>query len=77
MELDSRFQTDRKTIDLIVVYMANFINEIMTILFVARIAGFPLVEYILGIVAMMLGFSLGYLTFFNKKNKRNNWAFLT
>ena len=71
--LDSRFQTDYKEIDLIVVYMANLINVIMAILFVARISGLPRVEYVLGIVVMIMGFALGYIAFFNKKNKRNKW----
>jgi len=71
--LDSRFQTDYKEIGLIVVYMANLINVIMAILFVARISGLPRVEYVLGIVVMIMGFALGYIAFFNKKNKRNKW----
>ena len=71
--LDSRFQTDYKEIDLIVAYMANLINVIMAILFVARISGLPRVEYVLGIVVMIMGFALGYIAFFNKKNKRNKW----
>ena len=71
--LDSIFQTDYKEIDLIVVYMANLINVIMAILFVARISGLPRVEYVLGVVVMIMGFALGYIAFFNKKNKRNKW----
>ena len=73
MGLDSRFQTDYKEIDLIVVYMANLINVVMAILFVARISGLPRVGYVLGIVVMIMGFALGYIGFFNKKNKRNKW----
>ena len=69
----SPLQTDHKRIDLIVVYIANFINVIMVILFVARIFGLPQMEYVLGIVAMMLGFSLAYVAFLNKKSKRDNW----
>jgi hypothetical protein len=59
--------------DLIVVYTANLINVIMTILFTARIFGLPQVEYVLGIVVMVMGFALGYVAFFNKKNKREKW----
>ena len=73
MRLDSIFQTDYKEIDLIVVYMANLINVIMAILFVARISGLPRVEYVLGVVVMIMGFALGGIAFFNKKNKRNKW----
>jgi hypothetical protein len=71
--LGSKFQTDNKKIDLIVVYIANLINVIMTILFTARIFGLPRVEYVLGIVVMVMGFALGYVAFFNKKNKREKW----
>ena len=73
LRLDSIFQTDYKEIDLIVVYMANLINVIMAILFVARISGLPRVEYVLGVVVMIMGFALGCIAFFNKKNKRNKW----
>jgi hypothetical protein len=45
----------------------------MTILFTARIFGLPQVEYVLGIVVMVMGFALGYVAFFNKKNKREKW----
>lgn len=69
----SPLQTDHKRVDLIVVYFANFINVIMTILFTARIFGLPPIEYALGIVAMIMGFTLGYVALFNKKNKRDNW----
>ena len=73
MGLDSKFQTDYEKIDLIVVYMANLINVIMAILFIARISGLPQVEYVLGIVVMIMGFALGYIAFFNRKNKRDKW----
>jgi hypothetical protein len=71
--LNSKFQTDYRKIDLIVVYMANLINVIMAILFVARISGLPQAEYALGIVVMIMGFALGYIAFINKKNKREKW----
>jgi hypothetical protein len=45
----------------------------MTILFTARILGLPQVEYVLGLVVMVMGFALGYIAFFNKKNKREKW----
>jgi uncharacterized membrane protein HdeD (DUF308 family) len=45
----------------------------MSILFIARISGLPQVEYVLGIVVMIMGFALGYIAFFNKKNKRDKW----
>ena len=73
MGLDSKFQTDYKKVDLIVVYLANLLNVIMTILFTARIFGLPQVEYLLGIVGMVMGFVLGYIAFLNKKNKRDKW----
>jgi hypothetical protein len=71
--VDSRFQADYGKIDLIVVYMANLINVIMAILFIARISDLPQVEYVSGIVVMIMGFALGYIAFFNKKNKRDKW----
>jgi hypothetical protein len=45
----------------------------MTILFTARIFGLPKMEYVLGIVVMVMGFALGYIAFLNKKNKREKW----
>ena len=69
----SKSQIDYKKIDLVVVYLANFINVIMTILFTARIFGLPQVEYALGIIVMVMGFALGYIAFLNKKNKREKW----
>ena len=71
--MNSKFQTDYRKVDLIVVYLANLINVIMTILFTARIFGLPQVEYLLGIVGMVMGFVLGYIAFLNKKNKRDKW----
>lgn len=64
---------DYRKIDLIVVYIANVINIIMSFLFMARISGLPPLERTLGIIAMILGFSLGYIAFINKKNKRDKW----
>jgi hypothetical protein len=71
--LDSKSQTDYRKIDLIAVCTANLINVIMTILFTARIFGLPQVEYDLGIVVMVMGFALGYIAFFNRKNRREKW----
>ena len=71
--MDSKFQTDYKRIDLVVVYLANFINVIMTILFAIRVFGLSQVVYALGIVVMIMGFALGYVAFLNKKNKRDKW----
>lgn len=59
--------------NLIVVYIANLINVIMAVLFIARISGLPQVEYALGIVVMIMGFALGYIAFINKKNKKDKW----
>lgn len=56
-----------------VAYTANFINVIMALLFVVRIYNLPQVDYILGIVVMILGFGLGYIAFVNWRNKRNKW----
>jgi hypothetical protein len=66
-------KTDYKKTDLVVVYLANIINVIMTILFTVRIFGLPQVEYALGIIVMLMGFALGYIALSNKKNKRDKW----
>ena len=58
---------------MIVVYIANLINVIMTILFTARILGLPQVEYVLGIVVIVMGFALGYVAYLNRKNRREKW----
>ena len=71
--MDSKFQTDYKKIDLVAVYLANFINVIMTILFAVRVFGLSQAVYALGIVVMIMGFALGYVAFLNKKNKRDKW----
>jgi hypothetical protein len=73
LKLASKFQNDYNRIDLIVVSMANLINIIMVVLFAARISGLPHVEKGLGIVAMIMGFALGYIAFLNKKSKRDKW----
>ena len=62
-----------RRIDLIVVWTANLINVIMTLLFIVRISNLSQVENILGIVAMIMGFGLGYIAFFNWRNNRNKW----
>jgi small-conductance mechanosensitive channel len=62
-----------RKIDLLVVYIANLINVIMSLLFVVRVSSLPLVEGILGIVVMIMGFGLGYIAFINRKNKRDTW----
>jgi hypothetical protein len=53
--------------------MANLINIVMVFLFAARISGLPQVERSLGIVTMVMGFSLGYLAFLNRRTKRDKW----
>ncbi len=49
--------------------MANLINAVMSALFAARISGLPQVQYVLGILAMIVGFALGYIAFLNVKKK--------
>jgi len=72
---DSRPQTGYKKTDLIVAYIANFINVIMAVLFTARIFRLPPVEQTLGLVVMIMGFALGYIAFLNRKNRREKWEF--
>jgi small-conductance mechanosensitive channel len=73
LNLVSKFESDYKRIDLIVVYLANLINVIMVFLFVARISALSQVEGFLGVVAMIMGFCLGYIAFINRRNKRDKW----
>jgi len=73
LKLVSKFESDFQKIDLIVVYLANLINVIMSLLFVARISALSQVEDVLGIVAMIMGFCLGYIAFINRRNKRDKW----
>jgi hypothetical protein len=81
LDYESKSKNRFNTIDLIVVSIANLINIIMVFLFVARMSGLPQIEKGFGIVAMVMGFTLGYLAFLNYKNKRDNkcgWSlFLT
>ena len=74
LKLVSNFGSDYRRIDLIVVYLANLINVIMFFLFAARISALSQVEAVLGIVAMIMGFCLGYIAFINRRNKRDKWA---
>ncbi len=60
-------------VDLSIVVIANLINILMAFLFAARISGLPQIQYALGIVAMLMGFTLGYAAFLNKKNRRGKW----
>jgi len=73
LKLVSKFESDSRKIDLIVVYLANLINVIMVFLFVARISALSQVERVLGIVAMILGFCLGYIAFINRRNRRDKY----
>ena len=45
----------------------------MAVLFSARIFGLPEIEQIIGLIVIIMGFSLGYIAFFNKKNGRDKW----
>lgn len=73
MKSVSKFESDFKRIDLIVVCLANLINVIMSFLFIARISALSQVEVVLGIVVMVMGFCLGYIAFINSRNKRDKW----
>lgn len=73
MKFGSRHQNGCIRIDLAVVGMANLINLVMAGLFAARISGLTQVQKALGIVAMTMGFVLGYIAFLNKKNERGKW----
>ena len=72
MKSEPKFQNSFK-IDLLVVSLANLINVVMAIIFAARLSGLPQVQYVLGIVTMIMGFALGYIAFLNKKHKRDKW----
>ncbi len=65
--------SDYIRIDLSVAVIANLINIVMAFLFAARISGLPQIQYVLGIATMIMGFSLGYVAFLNRKNRRDKW----
>jgi LPXTG-motif cell wall-anchored protein len=73
LKLASKLESDYRKTDLIVVYLANLINVIMSFLFVARISALPQTGNVLGIVAMIMSFGLGYIAFINRRNKRDKW----
>ncbi len=62
-----------RKIDLTVVYLANLINILIAFLFLARMSGLTEVENTLGIAVITMGFILGYIAYFNKKNRRDKW----
>ncbi len=62
-----------RKIDLIVVYFANLINILIAFLFIARMSGLTELENCLGIAVIIIGFVLGYIAYFNKKNSRDKW----
>jgi hypothetical protein len=63
-----------RKIDFVVVCLAILINIVMAFLFLARILFLhPVFEEALGIVAMVMGFSLGYIAFINWRNGRDKW----
>ncbi len=68
----SRFNNYQK-IDLIVLFLANLINVLMALLFLARIYNLTVIENILGIIVITMGFILGYIAYLNKKNCRDKW----
>jgi hypothetical protein len=70
---DSRQGTEFRRIDLFAVCLANLINVVMSALFLARIVDLSWVQYALGIVAMAMGFTLGYVALRNRLDRRNGW----
>ena len=62
-----------RNIDLTVVYLANLINILIAFLFIARMSGLTKIENTLGIAVITMGFAIGYIAYFNNKNRRNKW----
>ena len=60
-------------IDLTVVCLANSINILMALLFLARMIGLTELENTFGIAVITMGFVLGYIAYLNKKNRRDKW----
>jgi len=60
-------------IDLIVMVLANLINITMAGLFASRISGLSQIQNVLGVAALVMGFSLGYMAFLNQKANRDKW----
>lgn len=73
MKQVSKLESDYRKTDLTVACLANLINVIMSFLFVARISTLSHVESVLGILAMIMGFCLGYISFINWRNGRDKW----
>jgi len=69
----SNGRNEYRKIDLFVVLASNMINIAMALLFTARLSGLFLVEKSMGVLVILLGFSLGYVAYINKKNKRDKW----
>ncbi|MGQ9781227.1 MAG: hypothetical protein ACUVQ8_03075 [Nitrososphaeria archaeon] len=74
LKLESKFEDDYTRIDLIVVSIANLINIVMSVLFAAMISGLPQAQHVLGIMAIIMGFTLGYIAFLNRRCKRDKWT---
>ena len=63
-----------RKLDFVVVCLVNLINVVMVFLFLARILFlYPVFKDFLGIVSMVMGFSLGYIAFINWRNGRDKW----
>ena len=63
-----------RIVDFVVVCLANLINIVMVFLFLARILFLhPMFEEFLGIIAIAMGFSLGYIALVNWRNGRDKW----
>jgi len=60
-------------IDLAVVCLANLINILIAFLLLARMSDLTELENTFGVVAITLGFALGYIAYLNKKNRRDKW----
>ena len=75
MKLSSLSRTEYHRTDLVVVCLANTVNVVMSILFVARILDLTQAEYDIGIFAMAIGFALGYIALRNRMRKRDKWDF--
>ena len=73
LQLTAKRERDYKKTDLIVVYLANLINVLMSCLFIARISALSQVERALGVVVMLMGFGLGYIALINRRNRRDKW----
>ena len=65
--------TEYRKMDLYIACIANAINIVMVFLFLARFFDNFLWQRLFGFIAMVMGFSLAYIAFMNRRDNREKW----